>query len=79
MAEQSAVMHERDMKRLNVVRLSPNPVLLNPTPNSKVRFTYYSRKKAVVILRSLTTIVRSSISERPTLPVLFNSPKALKW
>ena len=37
-------------------------------PSSTVRFTFLLKKRAAVILRSSTTIVRSSTSELPTLP-----------
>src|SRR5688572_32141753 len=53
--------------RLREVWLSVNQVLLLLTPNSKLKFTYYQKKKVDVILHSLINIVLNSTSVPQTL------------
>ena len=62
--------------RSSVDRFFPSPAPFIPTPSLSARFTSLLRTRAVVTLRSSTTIVPSSTSELLTLPVSSPFPRA---
>ena len=64
--------------RLSVARFFLSPVQSILIQSSRARFTSLLRTRAAVIHRSSITIVLSSISELPTLPVLSLFPRELR-
>ena len=67
-----------EKKRLSVARFFLSPVQSILIQSSRARFTSLLRTRAAVIHRSSITIVLSSISELPTLPVLSLFPRELR-
>ena len=73
-----ALLRGVDKKSISVARSSASRAPSIRTPSSVARSTSCPRKKAAVIPRSSTTIVRSSISVPPTSPASSASPRVLR-